>query len=119
MIVKKKTPVKKGGRRTKIETPDENAEPDIPVVQASSVVRSRVSAGELKPTLDETVWRVVTEITPDFETTKDAKLNSDEFAYIIMLMMLTGVSEQQPRRGMTIRNHEFTSEEMPLCREHR
>ena len=117
MIVKKKTPVKKGGRRTKIETPDSNAEPDIDIVQTSSVVRSRVSAGELKPTLDETVWRVVTEISPDFETTKDAKLNSDEFAYIMMLFMLTGDPEHSPRRGMTIRNHEFTSEEMRLCQE--
>ena len=117
--IKKKTPAKKvGGRRTTIETPDLNAEVEVEVRKQNTIVRSNIRAGEIKPLLEETVWRVLNEISPDLENTNGAQLNSDEFAYIMMLTMLVGYDGQHPRRGMVIRNHDY-GRETPLCRTHR
>jgi hypothetical protein len=114
----RKTPVKKkGARRTEIQTPDLNAEPLLPVRESSETVRSTVGAGEIKRMVNVTVWRVMNEIYPGFENIPDARLNSDEFAYVLMLAMLLGYEEQYPRKGLRIKRHEFGSA-IPLCREH-
>lgn len=116
-LVKKKAP-KSRGRRTQIQTPDLNAEPEFETRKQNTIVRSNVRAGEIKPLLEETVWRVLNEISPELENTEGAELNSNEFAYIMMLTMLVGYDGQHPRRGLSIRNHDFTRE-TPLCRAHR
>lgn len=115
--VKKKKPVKKKGRRTKIETPIPNAEPDVKMVKTQGALRSTVSAGEIRSVIQDTMWRVLTEITPDLENASGGKMNSDESAYVMSLDLMLGWSGQNPRRGQKIREHEYTSKETPLCRE--
>lgn len=114
--VKKKTP---GGRRTEIQTPNSNAEVKAEIREATEVVRSSVSAGEIKPCVEDTVWRVVNEISPELESEDNAQMNSNEVAYIIVLHMVLGSPGDNPRRGLKIRNHEYPVGEVPLCREHR
>jgi hypothetical protein len=116
---KKPTPRNIGGRRTKIQTPDFNAEIPIPVRQAEATTHTTVGAGELKGVVNETVWRIINEISPDFEAATDARLNSDEIGYLIVLSMVLGNPEESPRRGLKIRNHEYADGDTPFCRTHR
>ena len=117
----KRTPVRKKpaanrGRRTEIQTPDSNAETPIRFRKSEQPVRSTVGAGEVKAALDETVWRVINEISPGYQSIPHARLNSDEIAYVLMLAMMTGHEGESPRRGLKIGNHEYAMRDVPECR---
>jgi hypothetical protein len=111
-VVKKK----RGGGQS--QTPENsNAKPKIKAAPQTTTIQTNVPGAEIKSVMYETVWRVRNEILPDFPQTEHARLNSDEFAYCLMLTMVLGAGiDSHERKGMHIR--EASSGEPFFCKDH-
>lgn len=111
-------PVAKG-KKKRGASPDstpENSNAEKVKRESTDVVRSTVSAAQVKGVMYETVWRVQREMTPGLPDTELARLNSDEAGYCILLTMMYGVAAPQMKKGLRIREHSY--KEAPDCGAH-
>lgn len=111
------TGVVKKRRHTEIETPET---PDIKVQTRpmnSVSDTSRLEVADIRASVEETTDRVLHEIYPGMAESPYVRMVTDEEAYVIVLGMLYGEREDNPRHGLKFREHDFG--ERPLCKEHR
>ncbi len=109
-------------RRTELERDAElehNAEAPKKPAQRSS--DSRVAAVEIRGVMEDTFARVYGEMYPSMHVRNkkdELSLEIKEEAYILLLTMIVGHDDFQPRHGLTIREAEISDSAM-FCKEHR
>lgn len=80
-----------------------------------------IGGAALRGVAEETMARVYSEMFPNMQVrnpvTDEVDLEIREEAYILGLTMVCGNNDYKPRKGLKIREHEFTW--LKLCAEHK
>jgi hypothetical protein len=103
--------------------PEISAPKSLPSLPMDSRKHSRVTdtrhvdVPDIKITLEDTVDRVWHEIYSGLGNESRIRLATNEEAYVILLGMLLGDRDDNPRHGMRFREHDFGKR--PLCQEHK
>ena len=108
-------PEKKTGGVEKKTPQNSTPVPSTPKRISSVGDTHHLEIADIKSVVEDTCDRVLHEIYTGMEDTPAAKLQTDEEAYVILLGMLYGEREDNPRRGLKFREHNFGTRK--LCKE--
>lgn len=113
----------KGKKRSAAREKDRNLETVVHMRHkpAQGVQDSTVGASDIRGVLEETFARILHELFPTMRTHDEfgnVDLEIKEQAYVVVLRMLLGTDDYQPRQGLRIREKEI-SNKAKWCKEHR
>lgn len=114
--------IKKRAREEDAELVEKATEKTSKRVRANTdpVDHKHVSAGAVRGVMDETMARVYQEMWPSmtvYDEFGNVDIEIKEESHILMLTMVTGNEDYQPRRGLKIREAEI-GDTIGFCAEH-